>query len=849
MAETPLRRQYLEIKRRYPHAIVFFRLGDFYETFDEDAATVARELQIVLTSRPVSKSERVPMAGIPHHALDSYLARLIRKGYRVAICEQMEPPGKERKLVQRQVVRVVTPGTVLQENLLDQRANNYLAAVIIDDSAAGLAYADVSTGEFACCQLDATELEAELARLDPAELLAPPSGGKSGGARVTISALPPDSGTTTLLAHFAVPALESLGLERQPLAARAASALLTYLKENQPAVLGHISGISAYTPGGAMALDAQTRRNLELLRPLREEGGASLLQTLDFTRTAMGARLLRRWLDRPLLDITEISRRQGRVAAFAGSAVLRGQAQSLLGEISDLERILSRTSAGSALPRELLALRRGLELAPRLRQALEVVPELAETATNLLPCEETVALIAGAIAEADGELICVGFSDELDRLRSLAQDSRQFLADLERRERERSGIKGLRVAYNRVFGYYIEVSKANQDAVPADYERRQTLASAQRFTTPELKEAEYQILHARERQEELERELFQQVCVQVAADSRRILQTAAAIAEIDVYCALGDAAARYDYVRPQVNNSQELFVRDGRHPVVERMLAEKGDAFVPNDVELDSGSAQIMLLTGPNMAGKSTYLRQVALIALMAQVGSFVPAAEARIGVVDRIFTRIGAVDDIAAGRSTFMVEMVETAAILHNATARSLLLFDEIGRGTSTYDGMAIARAVVEFLHNRPEVASRTLFATHYHELVELADHLPRLRNYNVAVAEEAGGIVFLHRILPGGADRSYGVHVAQLAGLPRPVVLRAQELLEQLEAAPRNGTSRPAAKVKAPQLSLFAGENGLLREIAELDIDSLTPLEAITRLYELRQKARNGGSPPEEG
>ncbi|MBI1886734.1 MAG: DNA mismatch repair protein MutS [Chloroflexi bacterium] len=864
---TPLRRQYLDVKRRYPHAIVFFRLGDFYETFDEDAEVVARELEITLTSRPMAKGQRVPLAGIPHHALDSYLGKLIAKGYKVAICEQMEAPGKGKKLVERQVVRVVTPGTVVEESLLDQRANNYLAAVVVEGEVAGVAHVDVSTGAFACTQLHAEGLAAELERLRPAELLlpqgqSPPEGAFSG----TLTPLPAEAfaeraAAERLLRHFETASLEPLGLEGQTLAVRAAGAVLDYLEANQRAVLPHIARLAAYRPSAYMTLDAQTRRNLEIFRPLREDGGASLFSIIDFTRTPMGARLLRQWLGQPLLDISRVRRRQDCLQLFFDSAVRRAQVGSVLAKMPDLERILGRVAASAGSPRDLVALRRGLELVPQLRQAVDSDLGTAagkravheEMLGRCLACEEAVALVASAIADEpagsfeEGGIIRPGFSEELDRFRTLTRDARQYLADLERRERERSGIRKLKVAYNKVFGYYIEVSKANLKLVPADYQRRQTLVGAERFTTAELQEREYEILHARERQQELERELFRQVCAQVAAHGKLILATAGAIAKIDVYCALAEAAARYAYVRPEVNDGDEIVVRDGRHPVVERTLPE--GSFVPNDLYLSNGEAQIVVLTGPNMAGKSTYLRQVALIVLLAQMGSFVPAAEARIGAVDRIFTRVGALDDIAAGRSTFMVEMVETAGILHDATPRSLLLFDEIGRGASTYDGMAIARAVVEFIHNRPELAAKTLFATHYHELVDLAAFLPRVRNYNVVVAEEGGSVVFLHRILPGGADRSYGVHVAQLAGLPRPVVMRAQEVLEELEASrDRHGAARPKRRGEAPlagqavQLPLLSPAAELARDLATLDVEGMTPLQALTKLYELAERARQG-------
>jgi DNA mismatch repair protein MutS len=843
---TPLRRQYLDIKRRYPHAIVFFRLGDFYETFDSDAETVARELEITLTSRPVSKGERVPLAGIPHHALDSYLGKLIAKGYKVAICEQMEEPVKGKKIVDRQVVRVVTPGTLVEDNLLPSEGNNYLAAVLTqgDDEAAGLAFVDVSTGEFACLQADRPTVESELQRLGPAEVLAAGWTPLQGVAR-TITPVPGvDVGAAVdaLLAHFGTSALDGLGLAGQRLAAAAAGLIIDYLRENQAAALGHVTRITCERPGGYMALDANTRRNLELFESLSQgpgrgpagSGALTFLSMLDQTKTPMGGRLLRKWVGQPLLDVEKIHSRQDCVQFFFDSAVRRGQTQALLKRVPDMERLVARVStAAAASPvsgtaRDLVALRSGLEAIPPLREVIEgaggVGPDLV---TGLHPCNEVAELVRAAIDDdpQQDRVIRTGFSGELDVLRATARDARQVLAQIEQRERERTGIKSLKIGYNRVFGYYIEVSKANAELVPEDYQRKQTLVGGERYTMRELQEHEFRVLHAKEQLEELEAQLLRQVCVRVAADAARILETAAAVAFIDVYCSLGEAAAINGYVRPVVDDGDAIEVRDGRHPVVEGMLPD--GSFVPNDVSLSCSDAQVIVLTGPNMAGKSTYLRQVALIVLMAQMGSFVPAASARVGIVDRLFSRVGALDDISSGRSTFMVEMLETAAILHGATARSLLIFDEIGRGTSTYDGMAIARAVVEFIHNRPDAAARSLFATHYHELVELASFLPRVRNCNVAVAEEGGRVVFLHRILPGGADKSYGVHVAQLAGLPRPNRAAAQEILEDLEAARQwRRRLRSGAASRVTQLVvLFSRSDELSREIAKLDVESMAP------------------------
>jgi len=868
---TPIRRQYLDVKRRYPHAIVFFRLGDFYETFDSDAELCARELDITLTSKPMGKGVRVPLAGIPYHAVDGYLAKLIAKGYKVALCEQIGDPAMAKGLVERKAMRVVTPGTVIEGSLLDERANNYLACLAPsrrgrgDDlwqRDAGFAYVDVSTGEFVAGTLSGDQAAAELARIRPAEVLLPDGVEPPDwlDAALNVTRIEPlwfdhELATVTVQEHFRVASPEAFGIDRASPAVAACGATLMYLRENQAASAALVTSIRAHRAAEYVGLDPHTMRNLELFtsgRDLRREG--SLLATLDLTSTPMGARLLRRRLGQPLVDIAAIDQRLDGVAYCHESALRRTRLAELLRAMPDLERLTGRIVAGSAQPRDLVALRRGLELVPELRAALgegQPAPEggfdarIAEIAGRLRSCDDVVAAIAQAIDDEPGatldagNVVRPGFSEELDHLRLITRDVRRFLSELETGERERTGIKSLKVGYNRVFGYFIEVSKANVALVPEHYERRQSLVNAERYATTQLREYESQILHAKERAEEMEAAILRQVCAQVAAAAAQVLATARAAAELDAACALAEAAARFGYVRPQLNDSDTIAVRDGRHPMVERSLS--AGAFVPNDTEMSSEAAQIMILTGPNMAGKSTYLRQVAIIVLMAQCGSFVPASAASIGVVDRVFTRVGAGDDLTSGQSTFMVEMIETSAILHNATSRSLLILDEIGRGTSTYDGMAIARSVVEYLHNRPGLQAKTLFATHYHELVDLAQHLPRVRNCNVAVAEEAGRIVFLRRIVPGGADRSYGVHVAELAGLPKAVVQRAREVLRELEAS---GEGR-ATTVTSPQLSLFAAtppDDGLRRDLAAIDVDSLSPLEALTRLYELRDRAREG-------
>ncbi len=862
---TPVRRQYLTIKHSYPDAILLFRMGDFYECFDDDAHALAAALEIALTARSMGKGARVPMAGVPAVSLDANLARLIKQGHKVAICEQLSDPALSKGLVERGVVRVVTPGTVLESALLDQSANNYLAALCLQDAQAGLAYVDVTTGEFAVAQIPAEQLPLELARLQPSEILLSPneklpdfSSTDSVQAIVTnldAAAFNPDLARRALLDYYGVLSLEAYGLESQgassiPLAVRAAGAVIDYLRYAWQGEHPRLAPPSLYQTDAYMTLDPQTRRNLELFTAGRwESRDWSLLASLDDTRTAMGARLLRRWLGRPLLDLARLESRLDAVQFFVGDALGREQAVAALSQISDLERILTRIQSQTAAPRDLLALRHSLASAAELGATLsgENAGAIAWLAGELRPLPNVATLIDNAITPepsahpGEGGVIREGFSSELDRIRTLARDTRSFIAQLESQERERTGIRSLKVGFNQVFGYYIEVSRANLDAVPGDYQRRQTLTQAERFVTPELKEYESQALDARERLEELERTLYRQVCRQIADHADSISRLAAAVARADVFAGLANIAVRHSYVRPSLNDGNAISISDGRHPVVERVLSP--GAFVPNDAALDSDDAQIMLITGPNMAGKSTFIRQVAIIVLMAQVGSFVPAAAADIGLVDRIFTRVGLQDDLATGQSTFMVEMVETAAILNQATWRSLVVLDEIGRGTSTYDGLSIARAVVEHLHNNPQVSCKTLFATHYHELTALASILPGVRNYRVAVSEEGGQIAFLHRIVPGGADRSYGVHVAMLAGMPPSVVNRAQELLTDLERSDSAGPGKKHVAAPSPQLTLplfGSNENALSDALKQLDIANLTPLEAINKLYELQEQAR---------
>ncbi len=853
---TPVRRQYLELKRQHPEAILFFRLGDFYETFDEDAKIAARELDIVLTSRNVAKGARVPMAGIPHHAVENYLARLIEKGYHVAICEQVgEAPVKG--LFPRQVVRVVTPGTVVEPGLLQSDANNYLAAAVSEADSVGIAFADVSTGEFSATQFDGQDpqssLRREIGRLMPAEILVPETSDVDTGGIGFVTRLPgwqfdDERSIDRLHEQFDVITLDGFGLGDKPLAARAAGAILGYLGETQPAALKLLTAINTYTSDEFMTLDPATRRNLELTQTLRyaDERG-SLLSALDMTITPMGRRLLRQWINRPLLTLPEIEGRLDQVQTLHDDGMLRVEVRQALTGIGDLERLANRAAALMASPRDLASLRQLLGRLPPIHELLVGRPDssLDALSSAMDPCEDVLRNLQDGLADdppatlANPGVIRPGYSEELDGIADSSRDARQWIAGLENAERQRTGIKTLKVGYNKVFGYYIEVTKANARLVPEEYIRKQTLVSAERYITPEMKEAEAQVLTAEERIRALEAELFHELCASVGEQSNRLLRTARALARLDVIAGLAEVAVRKGYARPTVVDDDILEIREGRHPVVEDHL--QATRFVPNDAVFEEGE-RVRVITGPNMSGKSTYLRQVALIVLMAQMGSYVPARSAVVGLTDRLFTRIGAQDEIHAGQSTFMVEMVETANILHNATRRSLLILDEIGRGTSTYDGLSIAWAVAEYIHNHPRLRARTLFATHFHELTRLAEALPGVRNYNVAVSEEGGEVVFLHKIVPGGADRSYGIHVAQLAGLPRPVINRAQEILTDLEADSGKGAERDHDASR--QLRFFPETNPMLDSLRQLDINSLTPLEAINKLYEWQKRFL----PPEE-
>ncbi len=800
--QTPLMRQYYKIKARHPQAILLFRMGDFYETFDEDARTVSRLLGITLTKRANGKAHDVPLAGFPFHALDNYLPRLVEAGLRVAVCEQLEEPQQSKDVVRRDVVEVVTPGVSFHDHLLDPKRSNYLASVRWsgDGLRVGFAYIDVSTGEFATAEIDAPELPELIQNVMPAEVLVDKKQKdrlealRRGDFIVTTQedwVFGHDFAYETLLRHFKTHSLKGFGIDEMPLGVIAAGSALHYLGETQKGRLPHLRRLSRFASEDHMVLDPQTKRNLELVTSLRsDDGEGTLVGILDKTRTAMGARLLRRRLVRPLRSVRDVTRRLDALEALFRSRTLREKLGEELSEVGDLERLAARACTGRATPRDVHAVKLTLAHVPAVKALLEDerCEPLRAAGERLQPCQGLVEQIGRALVDdppvnvGDGGLIRDGYSEELDELRRVARSGKDWLARMQKTEAERTGITSLKVGFNKVFGYYLEVTNTHKDKVPEDYIRKQTLVNAERYVTPELKEYEEKILTAEDRIAALESELFRDLRGVVAEETEDLQTNAALLAELDATAALAEAAARYGYTRPDVHGGRTLEIEDGRHPVVERTLPP-GEPFIPNSVYLDPDREQICIITGPNMAGKSVVLRQTGLIVLLAQIGSFVPAKAARVGLVDRIFTRVGASDNLAAGESTFLVEMNEAANILNNATPRSLILLDEVGRGTSTFDGLSIAWALVEYLHERPDVAARTLFATHYHELNELAARYPRVRNARIQVEEHEGKVIFLRKMIPGGADHSFGIEVARMAGLPDPVIDRAKEILRHLE------------------------------------------------------------------
>ena len=867
---TPLMRQYAAIKKEHPAALLFFRLGDFYELFFDDAVLASRELQITLTSRNKEKGLAVPMCGVPHHAADGYISKLVRKGFKVAICEQMEDPQLAKKLVRREVTRVVTPGTAADSSLGSEESN-FLAAVAQTEGRAGFAALDLSTGEFRATEFQGEDAQAriqeELQQLRPKEVLygsaAPLFAARQqqnsvasvgGYAETPLDdwIFAPDHAIPLLENHFGVLSLEGFGLAAKPAAASAAGAILYYVRATQRGTLNHVDRVGFYERQDCMILDAVTVRNLELIEPLfaRTDAGITLFRGIDNTATPMGKRLLRSWLLRPSIKVGEINSRLDAVEAQVKDIVAREELRRALDGILDLERLLSRVTLETANPRDMLALAASLEKIPGVRSALkrfqaERLQSLHDSIDELDDLRQRIhstIVPEPPISFSDGGVIQPGRDAELDQLRNLSRNSKQFLAQIEQRERQRTGITSLKVKFNSIFGYYLEVTKANLHLVPADYERKQTLVNAERFATPELKEYESKILDAQEKIVEIERRLFVELRSAIAGEARRIRQTALALAEVDVLGSFSNVAALRNYCRPTFDDSTEIQVIGGRHPVIEQQeMAGGSDRFVPNDLYLNSTTHAVLVLTGPNMGGKSTYLRQAALMVILAQMGSFVPAKSARLGLVDRVFTRIGASDNLARGRSTFMVEMTETAAILHTATARSLVLLDEIGRGTSTYDGLAIAWAAIEYIHARTR--AKTLFATHYFELTELGERLSGVKNYHVSVKETGGGIVFLRTVEPGAADRSYGIEVAKLAGLPTEVIERAREVLAEHEDAEQRLASQLASDASGPapaaQLTIFTAlSQPVLERLRGLDLNRLTPLEALNLLSELKKQ-----------
>ncbi len=903
---TPLMRQYAAIKKEHPNALLFFRLGDFYELFFDDAVLAARELQITLTSRNKEKGVAIPMCGVPYHAADGYIAKLIRRGFKVAVCEQVEDPRLAKKLVRREVTRVVTPGTA-SDSSLNAEENNFLAAVATVGDRVGFAALDLSTGEFRATEFAGESagrrIQEELEQLRPKEMLygssaplleraagaqmrsfapldastslragspevrqhtgtAPVAWVSGGGWAETLLddwIFAPDHAIPLLENHFGVLSLEGFGLAGKRAAASAAGAILYYIRSTQRGTLDHVDRIGFYERQNCLVLDAVTVRNLELIEPLfaGTDAGVTLFRCLDATVTPMGKRLLRTWMLRPSLDRVEIEGRLDSVEAQVKDTVRREELRRSLDGILDLERLLSRVTLETANPRDVLALAASLARIPKVRTVLgglsarrlstlhEAIDELGDLRGRI----DSTLVPEPPLTLSDGGVIAAGVDKDLDELRDLSRNSKQYLAQVEQRERERTGIGSLKVKFNSIFGYYIEISKANLHHAPADYERKQTLVNAERFTTPELKEYESKILDAQEKIVEIERRLFGELRSAIAAEAKRIRQTALALAEVDVLGCLAHIAALRNYCRPRFDETEktedvgDLEIVEGRHPVIElQELAAGSERFVPNDLFLDSSAHNIVVLTGPNMGGKSTYLRQAALIVIMAQIGSFVPARAVRLGIVDRVFTRIGASDNVARGRSTFMVEMTETAAILHTATARSLILLDEVGRGTSTYDGLAIAWAAIEYLHAR--VHAKTLFATHYFELTELAEQLSGVKNYHVSVKEAGGSVVFLRRVEPGAADRSYGIEVAKLAGLPHEVVVRAREVLAEHESSEHrlSGYLTPGSSTdteRPTQLTIFTPlSQPVLEKLREVDLNRLTPLEALNLLAELKKE-----------
>ena len=852
---TPARKQYLKIKSDHKDEILLFRMGDFYETFDEDARIISRELEIALTSREMGKGHKVPLAGIPYHALESYLTRLINRGFRVAICEQTSDPASSKGIVDREVVRIVTPGTVVEDSLLQQRANSFLMSIVMRGDEAGISVVDITTSDFLTTQLKSDRIESEITRLSPKEILL----GSEWSDRIThssnsvttlvdISNFDPSNSVTKIKKFFGVDTLEPFGCDHLPLATQASAAIIEYLEIHQKEALLGMTNLQTYSVDEYMVLDRQTRRNLELFLAGRWDASeSSLFSVLDRTSTPMGGRLLQAWIGKPLLNVEEITIRQEAISWFFDSETRRRSVIQLLKNISDLERLSTKVATRRATPRDLIGIVNSVSAIPKLLELLnrgndskkiEFVRNIFGNHSDLISLLSNALTDDPPITTGDGNSIRSGYSNKLDQLKDELTKNQKLMATLESDERDQTGIKTLKIGFNRVFGYYIEVSRSNLDSVPEHYIRKQTLVGGERYITPQMKELEAQILTGRNQISIMESEVFSDICDIVALEVATLKKSAEGLAIVDVLNSLAVIAQDQKYARPKLNHSGRIQIVEGRHPVVENITPQ--GMFISNDTDLNLEESQIIILTGPNMSGKSTYLRQVGLITLMAQIGSYVPAKSAEIGVVDRIFTRVGLQDDLTAGQSTFMVEMVETASILNQATRNSLIILDEIGRGTSTYDGLAIARSVAEYVHNNFNLGCKMLFATHYHEMTSLSNELPRAKNYHVSVTEDKGDVVFLRRIVEGGADRSYGVHVARLAGIPSVVINRAWEILRELEED--QGSVKLSASgdsIEGVQLSFLNRPTHLAEEIKEIEISDMTPLEAITKLYELQTKA----------
>ena len=858
--QTPLMKQYWRIKASNPDSILLYRMGDFYETFAEDAKITSKLLGITLTSRGKDeKGSKIALAGFPWHSLDSHLHKLVKGGYKVAICEQVEDPSMSKGIVKREVIEIVTPGTTLSDKMLEGGKNNYIASICIFDNEVGLSWADASTGAFSVSEIDKMSLKERLRSIEPSEILIQQSGENGeenllNGMSAMVTSLEDwifsqDYAYEQLTEQFKTKNLKGFGIEKLTVGIKSAGALLHYLEQNHKASLRHFTRISVHVEDSFMGLDQTTVRNLELFEPMM--GGAqqnSLFDVINRTKTAMGSRLLRNWLRNPLTEINDIEKRSEVVSFFSGKSNIRDEVRKHLGSMNDIERLLSRLSSGRAMPRDLVALRHSLVHIPELKLLLNSAnnKEVISLISQSTDMSELTDLIKYALndeppaTKTDGGYIRDAYNEELDELRSISSSGKDWIASMQAKERERLGIPSLKIGYNKVFGYYLEVTKTHIDKVPDDFIRKQTLVNSERYITPELKEYEEKVLGAEEKIKALELRLFDEVLDKVLDSAGEIQWNADLIARLDVLSTFGLTAESENWTRPVLEDSTRISIKDGRHPVVEELLPP-GESFVPNDLEADCHDRQIHLVTGPNMAGKSTYLRQIAVIVLLAQIGSYVPASELRMGIVDKLFTRVGASDNLALGESTFLVEMNETANILNNATERSLILLDEIGRGTSTYDGLSIAWSVTEYLHNNPSVAAKTLFATHYHELAELAELLPRVYNLNVAVKEYGDKIIFLRKIIPGSSDHSYGIQVAQLAGLPRSIIDRAKEVLWALETQYSSLQKRRVKKesVSEYQIGIFDEKEAKLKEeLKELDLNSMTPLEAMAKLDELKKK-----------